>query len=141
MIELEKQMEVLNMVDGILKEAIEALDRGEKVNGLEYARELIEQLMEPEVLCKVEHVTIYFTYEAGNYNDRLAFWYTAVKSDSVTPSKDFDIRDLPNWGWRNSLNRDLHADCVREALWHGHLNEYLKSVGIEPIPEGKSGKL
>lgn len=33
----------LNEVDSILKEAIEALDKDEKVNGLEYAREVIDK--------------------------------------------------------------------------------------------------
>ncbi|RHW37293.1 hypothetical protein D1B31_16120 [Neobacillus notoginsengisoli] len=38
-------MEILKEVDGILAEAIESLDRGEKVNGLEYARKLLKSHM------------------------------------------------------------------------------------------------
>lgn len=36
----------LEILDGILKEAIESLDKGEKVNGLEYARALVANLKE-----------------------------------------------------------------------------------------------
>lgn len=36
--------EILEMIDGILKEASESLDKNEKVNGLEYARSLIDKL-------------------------------------------------------------------------------------------------
>lgn len=38
--------DLLIIVDEILKEAIEALDKGEKVNGLEYAKKIIETAIE-----------------------------------------------------------------------------------------------
>lgn len=37
--------EALEEIDNILKEAIDSLDKGEKVNGLEYARELITKIL------------------------------------------------------------------------------------------------
>ncbi|PWA05273.1 hypothetical protein DCC39_18245 [Pueribacillus theae] len=40
-----RQLNVLEEIDEILKEAIESLDNGEKVNGLEYARQLIKESM------------------------------------------------------------------------------------------------
>lgn len=47
----------LEILDGILKEAIESLDKGEKVNGLEYARALVANLkdivQEGELIMKV----------------------------------------------------------------------------------------
>lgn len=42
-----KVFQVLDMVDGILKEAIESLDKNEPVNGLGYARELLVSVKEP----------------------------------------------------------------------------------------------
>lgn len=40
--ENEQLKQAAETVDSILKEAIESLDNGEKVNGLEYARQLLE---------------------------------------------------------------------------------------------------
>lgn len=41
---MEKQMEALLIVRGIILEAIESLDNGKKVDGLEYAIEVIDQV-------------------------------------------------------------------------------------------------
>lgn len=56
----------LEILDGILKEAIESLDKGEKVNGLEYARALVANF---ERYCAV-------TRGGENYGKRcFAGWF------------------------------------------------------------------
>lgn len=44
--DLEKIKHTLLKVDTILKDAIDSIDKGEKINGLEYARKLISECSE-----------------------------------------------------------------------------------------------
>lgn len=63
------------------------------------------------------------------------FHYSLSQTDSDAPTLDrFDIRDLPNWGWnpRTKMAKELslHSDVIQEALYHGHLNEFLSRNGL-----------
>lgn len=47
----------------------------------------------------------------------------------------FDVRDLHNWGWdpktKLGMSRSLHSDVITEALFHGHLNDFLKKNNLQ----------
>lgn len=93
-----------------------------------------EIYVHPEILLEVEHITIYYAYDNCNVDDVLTFWYTAEHDEAIKEETDnFDVRELPNWGWKNKSDRSLHADVIKEALYHGYLDEYLKNLEIEPI--------
>lgn len=96
-----------------------------------------EIYIQPEVLIEVEHITIYYAYDNCNADDRFVFWYTAEHDEAIKEETwNFDVRELPNWGWKNNSDRNLHADVIKEALYHGYLDKYLKEIGIEPISKG-----
>lgn len=98
----------------------------------------INEYVEPEVLVKVEHITIYYTYKYGEYDNPLSYWYSAETDEWGDPS-EFDVRDLPNYKDHPNEDdrRNTHAAIVKEAILLGHLNDYLDEAGIEPITEGE----
>lgn len=85
-----------------------------------------------EILFEYKGYTIYHTYKDDYYeNGALRFWYAFEEDSDI----QFDVRDLPNWGWDNKTDRDLHTDCIREAIDHEHLDEIISQTGLPTLKE------
>jgi hypothetical protein len=95
-----------------------------------------------EVLLEYLHFKVYYTYDHGEIENPLAYWYQFEEDSDVS----FDVRDLPNFGavvgsneYRKNIelysSREYHADVIREALSHGHLDDVLRREEIATVPE------
>ena len=64
--------------------------------------------IEPEVFLTYRGVTVYNTYKNGDSNSGpREYWFTL----DVTENEDleFDVRDLPTWGWTEGIKGAIEA--------------------------------
>lgn len=72
-----------------------------------------QEWVAPEVFMQHKGVTIYHTYDDGDFNNGpMKFWYTTCENDTEVKFH-FDVRDLPTDIPRPVLNKSQECECKR----------------------------
>jgi hypothetical protein len=86
-----------------------------------------------ELILEFYGYKVFRAYKDDDANNPFTYQYCFEEdSDDI-----FDVRLLPNFGGslKHPDKTDYHANVIREAISHGHLNKFLKQAGLYTIEE------